>query len=81
MRFLAKHISLASLDDPDFTTLVVFNEFFNADIFEVYIDTLFQNSLMVDEKIPLINNIFSELNLKGKISQTEKEADEVKKAA
>lgn len=81
MKFLAKHISLTSLDDPDFTTMVVFNEFFNAEIFEVYVDTLFQNSLMVDEKIPLINNLFAELNLKGKVSQSEKEADEVKKAA
>jgi hypothetical protein len=41
MKFLATHISLTSLDDPDFLSLIVFNEFFTASIFEVFIDTLF----------------------------------------
>lgn len=48
MKYVADHISLFSLDDPDFISHFIFNEFFNSEIFKVVLESLLDKDFIMD---------------------------------
>jgi hypothetical protein len=70
MRFLADHVSLISLDSPDFLNVFVFNPFFNAKIYSVALHSLInRNYQIADNQLSTLTLIFQQLALKQAITK------------
>eukprot|EP00347_Sterkiella_histriomuscorum_P011077 403373840 len=80
MKFLGNNIALTTLDDPDFLSLILFNEFFTAEMFKVFLESLTSNQFIMDQKIAILNTMFAELNLRARIVTEEKDLKEIQKA-
>ena len=48
MRYIIQHLPVLSLDDPDFIGQFVFNEFFNAHVFNVVLESLLDHDYILD---------------------------------
>ena len=84
MRFIADHLSLVSLDSPDYLNIFVFNQFFNHEIFSVALQSFVNRNYQVTEnQISTLTLVFQQLFLKQSMSKKEddqKSFDELTKA-
>jgi len=58
MRYVADNVALLSLDDPDFLSFFIYDDFFRSDIFEVVLESILRNHFIMDEKIGMISSLF-----------------------
>jgi hypothetical protein len=76
MRYIVDHIALMSLDDPDFLNNLVFNSFFNADVFLSALHYLVnRDSQMADNQLSTLTSLFQQLALKAAMTEPEQRAD------
>jgi len=72
MKFIADHLSLMSLDDTEFINTLIFNPFFNAEVFKEVLDSFVnENAFPSDHQLSSLTYLFQNLGLQSHISENE----------
>lgn len=71
MRFIVDHLAMMSLDSPDFLNNLIFNSFFNPEVYFVALHSLInRDNQIADNQLASLTGLYQQLALKTAMAET-----------